>query len=151
MKTMLNSLTNSFKNLEDKVNSQWYQSNQQYRPNFNRRRNRGRFRGNFNSQGQPRFQNPQAGFNASQGYQNNFDNYQNNFNQSPLNNFPDNTDCNVGSTQNNTSSNYAQQNQAYDTDGDYFNRDPLCFKCGLYGHYCYVFTCGFVTTGKNTR
>ena len=64
MKTMLNSLNNSFKILQVKVNFQGYQNNQQYRPNFNTKRKCGRFMVNFNSLGQPRFQNSQAGFNA---------------------------------------------------------------------------------------
>ena len=148
IKTMLQSLTSTVKQLEKKVNSH---SDLQDRPNnqdqgsYYNNRSRGSRNRQFNN---TNLQSHQSFYNNTGDRGNRRQRYSKtqpqNFNNNTqyFTNQPRQQQNSYNNNQNsyNNSQGYCQnpdpnQNQVYDNEGDNFNRGPLCFRCRQYGHY----------------
>lgn len=148
IKTMLQSLTSTVKQLEEKVNStsdfQIQPNNQGQSSHYNRRSQgpRNTQYNNQNVQAPPSFNNNLGNRGKRrQRHQNiqpqNFNNSNQYFaNQSrPQQDSYNNNQNNYNNSQGYSQNQGPNQNQAYNNEGDNFNRGPLCFRCRQYGHY----------------
>lgn len=141
MKTMLQSLTNTVKDLEKQVNKpQDVPHNlQQQKSNFNYKPKGGGGQGNYNpvDYRKQQYPNPQNSFSNTTNSK--YNNFNQSFNSNRSNNYqrtkPNNTNQASGRFQNQNNDQSYQNQESYSAEGDNFNQGPLCFRCGLYGHY----------------
>ncbi|MCG7878258.1 MAG: hypothetical protein N0C90_18285 [Candidatus Thiodiazotropha endolucinida] len=149
MKTMIQSLTNTVKQLENKVNSN-QTGNQAFSANRGRGKNtRGNYSGYSQNYNNTNIPNRETHYNnTGQGFDRNTTSAQRqrqgaNFNRRPQN-YPRQDEYNYSAPQQRTDFNnrqdnrdsYQAQNQPeQQTEGDNFNRGPLCFRCRQYGHF----------------
>lgn len=141
MKTMLQSLTSTVKDLEKQINKpQDVPHNlQQQKPNFNNKPRGSGYQSNFNPVGYKRQRNPNPPNNFNNNPNSKPSNTSSSFNNNKPNDYQRSRQNNPsqasGQFQNQNNDQCYQNQGSYYAEGDNFNQGPLCFRCGLYGHY----------------